>query len=141
MGLSEEHVAEKPYPDKWSLKEILGHLIDSASTNHQRIVRMQEHPDIGKLGYEQLHWVNSQSYQTEPWSDIVNLWTSYNIHLAHVVEHVDSGSLANVCDIDYPKLATLEYVINDYVRHMRHHLGQIFSGADPRKRAEWKEGS
>ena len=137
LALSEDQVAEKPYGEKWSLKEILGHLVDSASTNHQRIVRMQQLPDIGKFAYEQEHWVNSQHYRSEPWGDVVNTWYHYNKHLAHVIEHVDTGSLANVCDMDYPEPATLEFVIRDYVRHMQHHLQQIFSGSDPQKRAKW----
>ena len=138
LALSEQHVADKPYPDKWSLKEILGHLIDSASTNHQRIVRMQQFPDIGKFAYDQEHWVTSQHYQGEQWGDVVSIWYYYNKHIAHVIEHVDRKALTNKCDIDYPEPATLEFVIRDYVRHMQHHLGQIFSEADPRGRKKWE---
>ena len=137
LALSEEHVAEKPHPDKWSLKEILGHLIDSASTNHQRIVRMQEVSDIGTFGYEQEHWVDSQHYRAEAWDGLVNLWYYYNKHLAHVIGNVDPKALANVCDMDYSSPKTLEFVITDYIRHMQHHLNQIFSDADPRERARW----
>jgi hypothetical protein len=138
LSFSEQHVSEKPFPEKWSLKEILGHLVDSASTNHQRIVRMQEKRDIGSFGYEQMHWVRSQHYNDEQWGDLVNIWYYYNRHLAHIIEHVNKKSLANTCEMDYPEPATLEYVIHDYVRHMQHHLGQIFSGADPRERAMWE---
>ena len=139
LAIPEIHASEKPQPDKWSLKEILGHLLDSASTNHQRIVRMQEVPDIGKLGYEQEHWVNAQHYRTEPWADLVHLWYFYNKHLAYIIEHIDPGSLSHVCDMDYPKPATLQFVAEDYVRHAQHHLDQIFSEAKPDKRAKWKE--
>jgi hypothetical protein len=138
LALPEEDVSKKPDGEKWSLKEILGHLVDSASTNHQRIVRMQEKPDIGKLAYEQLHWVQSQNYASESWSDLVHLWYFYNKHLAHIIDHVNPATLANTCDIDYPKPATLQYVIQDYVRHVRHHLDQIFSTADPRSRQKWE---
>ena len=138
LALSEKQAAEKSFGEKWSLKEILGHLVDSAATNHQRFVRMQERPNIGKFGYEQEHWVNSQQYRNEPWGDLVNLWYYYNKHLAHVIEHVDRKTLTNVCEMDYPKPATLEFVIKDYVRHMQHHLNQIFSGADPRERTRWE---
>lgn len=139
LSIGETRAAEKPYPDKWSMKEILGHLVDSASTNHQRIVRMQQLPDIGKFGYEQQHWVNSQHYRTERWDHLVNLWYFYNKHLAHIIEHIDPASLTHVCDIDYPKPATLQFVAEDYVRHAQHHLDQIFSGAEPRNRTKWKE--
>jgi hypothetical protein len=66
------------------------------------------------------------------------MWYAYNKHLAHVIEHIDPGTLANVCDIGYPKPATLKYVAEDYVRHLQHHLEQIFSDADPRERKKWQ---
>jgi len=137
LSMSEAHAAEKPYPDKWSIKEILGHLIDSASTNHQRIVRMQEVADLGTFAYEQSHWVDSQQYQQEPWGDLVALWHAYNMHVAHIIRHIDPATLNNTCDIDYGTPVTLRFVAEDYIKHMEHHLGQIFSGADPRKRAKW----
>ena len=136
-SIPESQAAEKPYPDKWSIKEILGHLIDSATNNHQRIVRMQELANIGKLTYTQQHWVTSQHYQGEPWENVVELWYCYNMHLAHVIAHVEATSLNNVCDMGYAEPATLRFVIEDYLRHVQHHLEQIFSDADPRERERW----
>lgn len=137
LSLTESHASEKPYPDKWSIKEILGHLVDSASNNHQRIVRMQQVTDLGTFSYEQMHWVKSQRYNAERWDDLVNVWYYYNKHLAHIIEHIDPKSLTNVCDMDYGKPMTLQFVAEDYVRHLRHHLDQIFSDADPRERTKW----
>lgn len=138
QAISEAHASAKPYPDKWSLKEVLGHLIDSASNNHQRFVRMQEIPNIGSFKYSQLHWVSAQQYHMEPWQDIVGLWYSYNVHLCHVISHVRSNSLSNVCDVGDSQPATLELIITDYVRHVEHHLEQIVSGVDPRERKRWE---
>jgi hypothetical protein len=137
LSMPEARAADKPYPDIWSIKEILGHLIDSASTNHQRIVRMQQEADIGTFSYEQLHWVASQKYQTEPWEDLVRLWHAYNSHLAHIIANIDPAALQNTCDIDYGSPVTLRFVAEDYVKHMEHHLDQIFGDADPRKRRKW----
>ena len=138
LELSEHRASEKPYPDKWSIKEILGHLVDSASNNHQRIVRMQATPDIGAFSYEQMHWVNSQHYASEPWDDLVNMWYFYNKHLAYIIEHIDPASLTNVCDMDYGKPMPLQFVAEDYIRHLQHHLDQIFSDTNPRERKKWK---
>jgi hypothetical protein len=85
-----------------------------------------------------MHWVECQRYQAEPWGDLVNLWYFANKHLAHIIGHVDPGSLSRVCDMGYPEPATLQFVIAEYVRHVRHHLDQIFSVADPRERTKWK---
>lgn len=137
LSIPEKKASEKPFPDKWALKEILGHLVDSAANNHQRIVRMQEVASLGKFTYTQQHWVDSQHYIEERWQDIVEFWYFYNTHLAHVMEHVDPGSLDNTCDMDYAGPATLMFVIEDYVRHVQHHLDQIFSGVDPRERQQW----
>ncbi len=129
--------SEKPFPEKWSIKEILGHLVDSALNNHQRIVRMQENKALGAFTYSQLHWVQSQHYQEENWPDLIALWCQVNAHLAHVIAFVDPAFLSSTCDMGYASPATLKFVIEDYVRHVQHHLGQIFSNADPRRRARW----
>ena len=137
LAIPEANASAKSNPDKWSLKEILGHLLDSATNNHQRIVRMQEAVDIGKLTYDQQHWVRSQNYRDEPWEAIVEFWYRYNSHLAHVIGNVDPGALSHVCDMGYSKPATLKFVIEDYVRHVEHHLEQIMSESDPGKRRQW----
>ena len=137
LSIPESLASEKPYPDKWSRKEILGHLIDSAANNHQRIVRMQEAKDIGAFTYSQQHWVQAQSYQAERWQDLVEFWCRYNTHLAHILGHVDPGSLSHVCDMGYSKPASLEFVITDYLSHLEHHLEQMFGEADPRERDKW----
>jgi hypothetical protein len=133
-SISELRASEKPYPEKWSIKEILGHLIDSAANNHQRIVRMQEILDIGTFRYTQLHWVSSQNYQKETWLDIVEFWHRYNAHLSHIIEQIAPGLLVHVCDVGLPQPVTLEFIIEDYINHLEHHLGQILSDNDPRER-------
>jgi len=137
LSIPDGEASAKPFPDKWSIKEILGHLIDSAANNHQRIVRMQEAANIGSFTYTQQHWVTSQQYINERWNDIVALWYAYNAHLSHIISQVDPGCLGNKCDMGYSEPATLRFVIEDYARHVRHHLDQIFSDVDPRKREVW----
>ncbi len=138
LTLSESQIAAKVYDDKWSLKETLGHLLDSAGNNLQRIVRMQEKPDIGTFQYTQAHWVAVQEYQKESWNDLVQAWYYANKHLAHVIENINPASLTNTCDTGDPQPTTLQSVVVGYLRHVQHHIDQIFSGADPRQRAKWK---
>jgi hypothetical protein len=133
-SISESQASEKPYLEKWSIKEILGHLIDSAANNHQRIVRMQETSDIGTFRYMQLHWVSSQNYQSETWLDIVELWFRYNAHLSHIIAQIAPDSFDHVCDVGLPRPVILKFIIEDYISHIEHHLGQIFSNIDPRAR-------
>ena len=137
LSISERAASDKPFPDKWSLKEVLGHLCDSATNNRQRIVRMQGKADIGTFVYDQKVWVTSQHYQSEPWEQLVEFWYLYNAHLAHIIAHVDRGALGHLCDMGYAKPATLKFVIEDYIRHVDHHLGQIFTDAGPMEREIW----
>jgi len=123
-AIQEQMAAMKPAPDKWSKKEILGHLIDSAANNHQRFVRLQLEPELGLPGYEQDGWVRAGRYQETPWGEIVALWAAYNRHLATIIDGLDPSSLGHVWHSPGGDL-TLEFIAEDYVVHMRHHLEQI----------------
>jgi hypothetical protein len=79
---------------KWSPKEIIGHLIDSASNNHQRFVRAQFTDDLVFAGYEQEGWVRVQNYQGEQWADLVQLWKLYNQHMLHLISRNRQGQRA-----------------------------------------------
>ncbi|HTX20118.1 MAG TPA: DinB family protein [Bacteroidota bacterium] len=123
--LSEEEASTPNGPDKWSKKEILGHLIDSAANNHQRFVRAQLGPELHLPGYQQEEWVTAQRYRSEPWANILQLWRAYNIHLIHVIESVPAEALKTRCFIDKKEAVTLEFIIRDYLRHFKHHVEQI----------------
>jgi hypothetical protein len=124
-ALTEEQASSRPAPGRWSAKEILGHLIDSASNNHQRFVRAQLAPILEIPSYEQDSWVGAQGYLSEPWSNLVALWTSYNYHLLHVMRGVPAHALAHTCVIGGRPPVTLDFVMADYVRHLEHHIAQI----------------
>jgi hypothetical protein len=137
FSMTEVETLARRGDEKWSAKEILGHLIDSASNNHQRFVRAQFTEGLVFPGYEQELWVRTQRYADEPWPLLVNLWKYYNLHLAHVMEHVpeavrrasrDEHNLHQIgwVTIGESEPATLEYLMLDYVGHLKHHLRQIF---------------
>ena len=123
--LSEESAAAKPSPDVWSVKEIVGHLIDSAANNHQRFVRAQHVQRLEFPGYEQNLWVRSQAYQSYPWRELIDFWVFYNRHLAHVIPRVSVASLDISCRIGEDQVVTLRFLVEDYLRHLRHHVSQI----------------
>ena len=136
-AIPEERSRQKSSPDEWAPIEVVGHLIDSAANNHQRFVRAQFTDDLVFPGYEQDRWVSSQNYRDESWSEVVQLWSSYNLHLLHVASTIPKEVLTkprahhtldqiafNLVDKNQP--TTLEYLIRDYLDHLRHHLNQIF---------------
>jgi DinB superfamily len=121
--IGEEKMSMKPSPAKWSKKEIIGHLIDSATNNHHRFVRGQfeKNPEIF---YDQNKWNTFGFYQEIDSNQIINFWKIYNIQLLEIIKRIPSDHLNNQIRIG-GDLLTLEYSIVDYVDHMEHHLRQI----------------
>lgn len=133
LQLSEEEVRRGPYPPRWSKVQILGHLIDSACNNQMKFVLAMGAAHTRVIGYAQNHWVDAQQYQRSDWRELVELWRLYNRHLADVIERVPRAALGNTLTIAGPEgdkgPFTLEFVMSDYVEHMKHHLLQILPGA------------
>jgi hypothetical protein len=113
-------------PGKWSRREILGHLVDSALNNHQRVVRGQLAVELVFPGYQQDEWVAVQGFHDRPWKDTVSLWTVANHHLAEAIARVPDEQLDTPWTLASERPITLEFMIRDYPKHLRHHLQQIF---------------
>jgi len=119
---------------QWTRLEILGHLVDSASNNHQRFVRAMAQGDLVWPGYDADAMVRVQQYGTEAPGLLIGFWESYNLHLARLMGLIPEERLAARCVIGGEGELTLELLVIDYVRHMQHHLRQIFEGMEPRVR-------
>jgi len=126
-GYSDRDAANPIQSGGWSRKQVLGHLIDSASNNHQRFVRAMLQDELIWPDYDQPGCVRVQRYQEAQWVDLVELWTSYNRFLAHVLAGIPESKFKTVCRIGKDAPMTLEELAIDYVRHMQHHLEQIRS--------------
>jgi hypothetical protein len=135
-AVSEPGVSVAP-ADAWSAKQVLGHLIDSAANNHQRFVRAQFTDDLVFPGYAQEEWVLVQGYQAAAWHDLLDFWSAYNLHLVRIIALIPAEvrlqprTWHNLDQLAWQSVAgstsvTLEYFMNDYVRHLKHHLCQIF---------------
>jgi hypothetical protein len=125
-AISEADAARKPGPERWSKKEILGHLIDSAGNNHQRFVRVQLTERLEFPSYEQEFWVARQAYATEPWTDLVHLWLLLNRHLTHLLKAAPDEVFAHELVIGRQGAMTLRALVPSYLDHMEHHLAQIY---------------
>ena len=135
-SLSDADASRPRAPGKWSAKEIIGHLIDSAANNHARFVRGQAMDDLLFEGYDQNAWVRVQRYNECSWIDLIQLWHAYNGHLADPMERADPDALTRprtrhaLDRIAFHPLApstpaTLAFMMRDYVAHLKHHLNQI----------------
>jgi hypothetical protein len=121
-ALPSSKVGNKPAPDAWSAKEELGHLLDSAANNHQRIVRTQleEHPAMP--GYDGDAWVALHQYQNRDWPALIDQWAALNSQLLSAAEAVPDSAWTRTCTIADSEPLTLQFVFDDYIHHMLEHL-------------------
>lgn len=119
LTVPETKTSIKLAPDKWSLKEIVGHLIDSASNNHQRFVRLQEESSLSLPGYNQENWVRIEGYNSMNWGDLIQLWLLMNTLLLHI-KGMREDCLGNIYHSPNGPI-TLEALVNDYFSHMHGH--------------------
>jgi hypothetical protein len=125
----------RPAAGKWSRKEILGHLMDSASNNHQRFVRAALQGELKFPGYDQERLVELQQFREMDWGFLVDLWAAYNRLLAHVIASLPAKAANISCEIGKNPPATLVWIAEDYVEHLKHHLNQIVGNKFPTKYA------
>src|SRR5689334_15940530 len=124
-AMTEAEVSVPLRPGAWSRKEILGHLIDSASNNHQRFVRASLQQSLEFPGYDQNGCVRVQAPNNADWNVLVSLWAAYNRYIAHVIARIPATKLETSCRIGSGDQVTLRFLAEDYVRHLVHHLEQI----------------
>ena len=121
--ISEVKMSERPSLNKWSKKEILGHLVDSATNNHQRFVRGQ-FETIPEICYDQNEWNKCSFYQQIESEQIILFWAIYNRQLIEIVKRIPTDNLKKQVKVG-ENLMTIEYLFIDYVAHLEHHLKQI----------------
>lgn len=135
-AMSEESSRQRPKPGKWCPREVIGHLIDSASNNHQRFVRALLQDDLVFPGYDQDAWVSAQRYRDAPWDELIGLWKSFNLQIARVMKAAPEEQRRrprlrhNLDELAWKPVpraepTTLDYFMQDYVAHLKHHLAQI----------------
>ena len=125
LGAIPARIAAQPLaPGKWSIQQTVGHLIDSAANNHQRLIRLQLTPELTFPGYQQDEWVRLQRYDLLLWSEVLALWLALNRHFAHAIEHADPACFPHVWLYEGERL-TLGFILVDYMGHLDHHLRQL----------------
>ena len=128
--------AQCPDSGGWCAREVVGHLIDSACNNHRRFVIGQSSPALVFDGYDGDEWVRVQRYAQVPWRDLVQLWSAYNRHLAHVIASAPDDTIAQLkSPHNYDQILgeefapdqpqTLGALMQDYIQHLRHHFDQV----------------
>lgn len=124
-GFKDDDLSLPLAPGKWSKKEILGHLIDSAANNHQRFIRAQLTDSLVFPNYQADLWVECANYNQRSWSEMVEFWRFYNRHLAHILRNIKKEKLNTPCTIGENKPMSLLYLAEDYLSHLQHHVKQM----------------
>jgi len=113
-----------------TIKQILGHLIDSASNNNHRIVHLHyrenpmSFPNYATEGNND-RWIAIQNYQEEDWQNLIHLWKYMNLHLVHVIRQARSEKLDNEWVASPDRRISLRSMVSDYLHHLDLHLNEI----------------
>lgn len=126
-AISDLEFSAKPFSHKWSKKEVVGHLIDSAQNNLRRFICGQYESTPPFIVYNQDFWVESNDYQSMGQRDILELWRLINLRICSVLDRMPAANYSKQCNTG--NLHTLEWLATDYVKHMKHHINQIIFGS------------
>jgi hypothetical protein len=131
--IGDAEFSAKPSPSKWSKKEIVGHLCDSAQNNLRRFITGQYEVDPPHVVYDQDSWVSVNQYQAMNKSDLLQLWRLLNERICAVLETMPEANFQKTCNTgkEAVSLRTLDWLASDYVDHLKHHLNQVIPGSFP----------
>ena len=121
-NLEEEDASFKPQPSKWSKKELIGHLIDSAQNNIRRFITAQ-YEEVPKVVYNQDKWVELNRWQNFPLPNLIDLWYLLNLQICTLLENLTEENAQRQAQSE--ALHTIQWLADDYVKHLRHHLHQV----------------
>ena len=130
MNLQEEVITQRRNTQNRTIKQIVGHIIDSASNNTHRIVHLQYQssplifPNYATFGNND-RWIAIQDYQNEDWMILIQLWKYTLLHISHVIKNVNAEKLNNEWISGPGQKITMKSMIIDFPRHLKLHLSEI----------------
>jgi len=130
IQLSEEQVSVPRNGQDRNIRQIVGHMVDSASNNTHRIIHLQydktplNFPNYATYGNND-RWISIQNYEKENWENLVNLWKYSHLHIIHVIQQINPEKLDYEWMADKDQKVSLRYMVDDFPRHFRLHLSEI----------------
>ncbi|HSO85090.1 MAG TPA: hypothetical protein VLQ91_00965 [Draconibacterium sp.] len=130
MLLTEEMITQRRNSQNRTIKQIVGHMVDSASNNTHRVVHLQyrelplRFPNYATYGNND-RWIAIQNYQDENWHNLVQHWKYSNLHFVHVIQNINSEMLQNLWISDIGEKLSLKKMVEGYLPHFNLHLGEI----------------
>jgi len=123
-AIAKDEFIDKPYPNKWSKIEILGHLVDSAQNNIRRFI-VSQYETSPFIIYNQDKWVAIADYQHASVNDMIDLWTLLNKQICNILDNTPPDAAKRTCETNNGNLYTIEWLAEDYIKHLLHHLHQL----------------
>lgn len=123
-GLSIDELAFKPSPVKWSKKEIIGHLIDSAQNNIRRFI-VSQYEETPTISYNQDKWVSINNYQNSETPELINLWYLLNKQIVCILLNTSYEMAQRKSQTN--EAYTIEWLAKDYIKHLKHHIHQVLN--------------
>jgi len=130
LSIPEDILIKRQNTQHRTIKQIVGHMIDSATNNTHRIIHLQYqpspliYPDYANLGNNE-RWIAIQDYKNENWAVLVGLWKYSNIHIVHVIQHVNPDKLNNEWITALNMKVSLKSMIQNYTGHIKLHMNDI----------------
>ena len=130
LSLPEDIITLRRNSQNRTIKQILGHMVDSASNNTHRVVHLQyrelplRFPNYATYGNND-RWIAIQNYQDENWENLVLHWKFSNLHFAHVIRNINPETLQNLWISDVGEKITLKKMVESYLSHFNLHLVEI----------------
>lgn len=131
VEIPESEISRRSAPGRWTKKEVLGHLTDSAHNNYRRFLCAQYEQPVPVIHYDQDFWVEANQYEKMSTAELILLWKLMNERIIAVLDHMPADNYTKVADTgkEEKELHSMSFLAGDYIRHMKHHLGQIFPAA------------
>ena len=123
-AIPESEMSVKPSPSRWSKKEIIGHMVDSAQNNIRRFI-VAQYEQEPKIAYKQDTWVAASGYQHYDLHELIQLWFLINKHLCSIIKNMPEEMMERLCITE--DAHTLKWLAEDYLKHLRHHTHQVLN--------------
>lgn len=122
-------------PDKWSIKELVGHVIDSERIFAYRALRFARNDKTPLAGYEQDDYIRGASFNDQPLSELGEEFESVRRSTVFLFKHLNREAWLRkgVANGSEASVRALAYIIAGHELHHRAilHSRYLSAAADP----------
>jgi hypothetical protein len=129
-NLDDVSVSFKASSEKWTPRQVIGHLIASGNNNQMKFTSLSNHSNIDVVGYLQDEWIKAQNYQAFNWQNLLNLWHGLNLHITHIKIPTPYDMLNHEISVNGIGPLRLDFIMSDDIEHLKHPINQALPSAN-----------